>query len=379
MNILDFNDEIEFIAYMGNIATSKDIYVYGAGRYGQAFGTAFKNHKINFRGYIDSNVELIGNTLSDKPIFNFDDIQMNSNTIVIISMRKTKFWHDIDEIDSKLKRMGLPSENILYFGYNYDLIDYLTTSTIDVDKIIQKNLKLKNIYKNKRGFIIGNGPSLCLEDINRLIPEVTLGCNSLYYIYKKTEWRPTCFFMHDSSFWDKHVQSDTQLDYFSENCEYLFTSLSGFAYENSKRSGKLETCDNLFCLHILQHKMDEVRFIPDLTQKIHTSATTLYTMLQTAVFMGIHEIYLIGVDFSFQRTIDSKGNLIVNPAVTDHPEIIRVEGIEGVYYPDHILHGYKVAKQYADAHGIKIYNATRGGGLEVFERVDFDSLFIEEK
>ena len=28
------------------------------------------------------------------------------------------------------------------------------------------------------------------------------------------------------------------------------------------------------------------------------------------------------------------------------------------------------------SNGIKIYNATRGGALEVFERVDFDSLFI---
>ena len=39
------------------------------------------------------------------------------------------------------------------------------------------------------------------------------------------------------------------------------------------------------------------------------------------------------------------------------------------------LAGYQKAKQYADAHGIKIYNATRGGKLEVFPRVDFDSLF----
>ena len=36
---------------------------------------------------------------------------------------------------------------------------------------------------------------------------------------------------------------------------------------------------------------------------------------------------------------------------------------------------YKSAKKYADSHGIRIYNATRGGKLEVFERIDFDSLF----
>jgi hypothetical protein len=33
------------------------------------------------------------------------------------------------------------------------------------------------------------------------------------------------------------------------------------------------------------------------------------------------------------------------------------------------------AKEYADEHGIKILNATRGGELEVYDRVCFDSLF----
>ena len=36
---------------------------------------------------------------------------------------------------------------------------------------------------------------------------------------------------------------------------------------------------------------------------------------------------------------------------------------------------YEVAKDYAKENDIKIYNATRGGKLEVFERVDFDLLF----
>lgn len=36
---------------------------------------------------------------------------------------------------------------------------------------------------------------------------------------------------------------------------------------------------------------------------------------------------------------------------------------------------FEKAREYADGHGIKIYNATRGGKLEVFERVNFDKLF----
>jgi hypothetical protein len=39
-----------------------------------------------------------------------------------------------------------------------------------------------------------------------------------------------------------------------------------------------------------------------------------------------------------------------------------------------IYMGYKAKKKVADKYGIKIFNATRGGVLEVIERVDLDSV-----
>jgi hypothetical protein len=36
---------------------------------------------------------------------------------------------------------------------------------------------------------------------------------------------------------------------------------------------------------------------------------------------------------------------------------------------------YATAKKYADNKEIKIYNATRGGHLEEFERINFDDIF----
>ena len=39
-----------------------------------------------------------------------------------------------------------------------------------------------------------------------------------------------------------------------------------------------------------------------------------------------------------------------------------------------MIYAYSVAKKYLDKRGVKVYNATRGGCLEVFPRVDFDSV-----
>lgn len=39
-----------------------------------------------------------------------------------------------------------------------------------------------------------------------------------------------------------------------------------------------------------------------------------------------------------------------------------------------VSEAYRVAESYCTSHGIKIYNATRGGKLEIFNRVDFDRI-----
>jgi hypothetical protein len=43
-----------------------------------------------------------------------------------------------------------------------------------------------------------------------------------------------------------------------------------------------------------------------------------------------------------------------------------------------MIEAYREAKKYADLHNIKIYNATRGGMLEVFERVDLDKVLLNK-
>ena len=39
---------------------------------------------------------------------------------------------------------------------------------------------------------------------------------------------------------------------------------------------------------------------------------------------------------------------------------------------------FLAARRFGEKHGIEIYNATRGGHLEIFKRVDFDKIFKED-
>jgi hypothetical protein len=80
--------------------------------------------------------------------------------------------------------------------------------------------------------------------------------------------------------------------------------------------------------------------------------------------MGFSEIYLLGADCDYKK-MGTVGNHFYKQEVKDGNPFIN----------ELVFAAYECAKQYADEHGIKIYNATRGGKLEVFERVDFDTLF----
>ena len=79
--------------------------------------------------------------------------------------------------------------------------------------------------------------------------------------------------------------------------------------------------------------------------------------------MGFKEIYLLGADCSYS---DGKKNHFI-----DYMKYNSDQFSDG----SQMFEAYKVAKKYADKNNIKIYNATRGGKLEIFERVDFDQLF----
>ena len=80
--------------------------------------------------------------------------------------------------------------------------------------------------------------------------------------------------------------------------------------------------------------------------------------------MGFTQIYLLGVDCNYKKNIEK--NYFFDEKEKDKYN----------HYEDRMIIAYKVAKKYADTHGIKIINASRGGNLEVFDRIDFEKIFV---
>lgn len=279
---------------------------------------------------------------------NINDIcEINSDTVknvnkIILTGNITK------EQEYILKKNQCEYLDFLHLAENLSLVDFGDCND------------LKNAYEGKRVFIVATGPSLRVEDLDKLSlhHELCISMNGIYKVFDKTKWRPEFYGISD-------IVGYTEMEE-----DILKADIKNKYIMNAMWDEKKHTKENgYYKWHlIVENRMENPRFSSDLLSGFFGGKTVTYDFaLQFAVYLGIKEIYLLGVDCNYV-----KGGTQNHFAESDKPDMYNHE-------EDKMILAYMSAKKYADTHGIKIYNATRGGKLEVFERVDFDSLFDKDK
>lgn len=220
--------------------------------------------------------------------------------------------------------------------------------------------KYKGIYKGRRCFVIGNGPSLREEDLQVLEThqEISFAANGIFHIYDKVSWRPTHYMLCDGHAYKMMQKNIKEIE--NENA-----FIANFSYMD---------CENLYKanrFYLINKLYDGNRFdfSDDAVKGLYSGRTITYVMIQMACYMGVEEIYLLGVDWTGGK---GTGTGRVD-FYEGNKESIKSDGSFDLFIEE--KYAFETALEYAQTHGIKIYNATRGGELEVFERADFDSLF----
>lgn len=232
----------------------------------------------------------------------------------------------------------------------------------------EKIRALSNKHVGKRCFIIGNGPSLDSADLDKIhaAGDLSFAANKIANIFDRTKWRPTYYCVFDEGMPKDIVElmSQTTADkkFFRKSSYYWTRKVKGDCVFLHTKGG-MEYLDNPV-------------FSDDVPEVLYTVATVTYAALQLAVFMGINEIYLLGVDNNYAIDKKKDGSLVKDASAKSYfegaPEKDNKKCV-GSQWEMNIV--YEAAKSYADAHNIRIYNATRGGKLEIFPRVNFDLLF----
>ncbi len=247
---------------------------------------------------------------------------------------------------------------------NYLLKNYqLTTYSKDIKKF-------NDIHNKKRCFFVGNGPSLKADDLTKLHNngDITFGFNRVYNIFDDTPWRPTFYISQDEKMLAgcRDIINNIELpNKFIpiQHKWYFDIAINDAVYFNIKNQ--------------ISENPEEYLFSDDISEVIYNSSTVMYTAAQIAAYMGFSEIYFIGVDHHFQTSINSKGEIVVDNTVKDYFSDKYNTDKDNLYIPntEKSTLTYVAMKKHCDARNIKVFNATRGGKLEVFPRVDFDTLF----
>ncbi|MDY0238323.1 MAG: DUF115 domain-containing protein [Campylobacterales bacterium] len=224
-----------------------------------------------------------------------------------------------------------------------------------------KLFKLKNNHINKRAFIIGNGPSLNISDLNKLQNEITFAANKIYLSFDETKWRPTYYFVTDNLVYSQNYTKIKNLK---------LNSFFPVSIASSKPKIKNSIYFNLNYKYPAKFNINPIN-------GMYSGSTVVYVMLEFAIYMGIKELYIIGLDFSFNLPSKISSKEIVSEGEINHfhkeyrsigekwtkPNMQKQE------------EAFIKVKEYCAKYDIKIYNASRSSKLDVFEKVNFDKIF----
>lgn len=243
--------------------------------------------------------------------------------------------------------------------YRIVVTPYIKIKCFETRKIFKK---YKNIYKGQRCFIIANGPSLTIRDLEILQKnnEMTFGMNTIYMLFDRTSWRPDFYLAQDPSI----IRA-----YYKEIEKSLkgipkFIKLSGEPWKVIKEA----------IYYDLDYKYANRKIVPAFgngkKSRFVDGRTVTYTAIQLAAYMGFCEIYLLGCDNKYS----AQNDVVTKESYPDE----RMYGSKKIRANPNIEYNFKAyetAEKSSRKNNFRIYNATRGGILEIFERVDFDGLF----
>lgn len=213
--------------------------------------------------------------------------------------------------------------------------------------------KLKDSHKGERCFIVATGPSLTFDDLHAIKDEFSFGMNSCALALDKTDWTPSLYGIQD---------------------EYVYLKIKDVLNNEAKMRLKdriivadtmVRLCPEMARFHqfphtFMDHKYDHkktgtIRFSEDCDNIVYDGYSILFSLMQLAVYMGFNEIYLLGCDCTYQG---NKKNFIEHGAIDPNFDIA---GLRLIYI-------HSLFKDFANKHGVKVFNCTRGGMLEEYPR-----------
>lgn len=229
---------------------------------------------------------------------------------------------------------------------------------------VRRLSELKDVHKGKRAFIIGNGPSLKQTHLGKLKNEITFGTNRVYLAFP--EWGFTTTYLC--------ITNDLVVEQFVDDIHAL--PIPKFIAWRSHRHFSKQLPVTQIPTFVYTSYTGP-RFTRDVRGRVWEGATVTNLALQLAFHMGIEKAILIGVDHNFASRGDANRTVV---SEGDDPNHFMSNYFgKGVKWqlPDLETSeiGYALAREAYRKAGREVLDATVGGKLTIFPKVDYNSLF----
>lgn len=225
---------------------------------------------------------------------------------------------------------------------------------------VRRLAALKDVHRGQRCFIIGNGPSLKKTDLSRLRGEYTFGMNRIYLMFPELGFTTTYYLCVN--------------DLVIEQCAADIHNLTIPKFLSWRARRLVQPTEDMMFLHTTY---TGPRFATDVRGRLWEGATVTYVALQLAFHMGFEQVILIGVDHNY--TTQGKPNTTV-VSQGDDPNHFHT-GYFGAGFrwqlPDLATNerAYALAREAYRQAGRQVFDATVGGKLTVFPKLEYTALF----
>jgi len=224
--------------------------------------------------------------------------------------------------------------------------------------------ELRNKHAGQRAFIIGNGPSLRNTDLTRLRHDFTFGLNRIYLNFPSMGFPTSCLVSVN--------------DLVIQQCVSEMQALPIPRFLAWRSHGHLAPSTSPSDLPaFLYTTYESPSFARDVRGRVWEGATVTYVAMQLAFHMGFHQVILIGVDHDFASKGEANKTVVSEGEDRNHfsPEYFG-KGFRW-QLPDLVMSelSYRMAKEAYEEAGRELIDATVGGKLQVFPKVDYNSLF----
>jgi hypothetical protein len=217
--------------------------------------------------------------------------------------------------------------------------------------------KWRNRYAGKTMLVVGNGPSLNQTPLDDFAGVPAIGMNKIDILFPRVKWRPSLIVCVNNLVVQQH------------SAQFAHHELPVFLSWKARWFMPRKAPSVSYFL-----SLSDPDFQKDIVDGVGTIATVTYTALQFAYFMGARTVILFGVDHSFKAAGKSYEIVKRKGDDVDHfdPNYFKAGSYWGIPNLEESEQGYLAARDAFEADGRKIYDATIGGKLQIFEKISLE-------